>query len=85
MSKFTITVSHLVEVDLDESKFTPDFMSEFRENFYPFLSIEDHANHIAQLKVRELLMPFIEGYGPALDFGIDAEIVDVSMDVLLKE
>ena len=60
-------------------------MEEFRENFYPFNSIEDHANHIAQLKVRELLMPFIEGYGPALDLGISAEIVDVSMDTLTVE
>ena len=85
MRKYTVTVSHLVEVDLDESKFTAEFMDEFRENFYPFHSIESHANHIAKLKVRELLMPFIEGHGAAPDFSISAEIVDVSMDTLLVE
>lgn len=70
-----VEVAQVVEVEVDEKKFTPDFMAEFRRDFYPFLSIEDHLRHLAQLHARNIAGndSFIEGYGPAKEMGIRFE------------
>jgi hypothetical protein len=71
-----IAVTQIVEVSVDESKFTPDFLAEFREHFYQFQSIDEHLKHLAQLHARGLCDDdsFIEGYGPAIDFGIKVKV-----------
>jgi hypothetical protein len=74
MTSRTVRVSQLIEVTVDESKFTPEFMSEFRrETMYSFTLIEDHIAHLAQLYARSLVhdnRDYIEGYGIARDMGI---------------
>lgn len=72
-----VQVTQWVEVTLDESKFDEKFMSEFREYFYPFATIEDHYQHLAQMGARGLYdsySPFIEGYGPPKDMGIKIHV-----------
>lgn len=72
-----IDVEIPVTVTVDETKFTPAFLAEFREYFYPFVDIEDHIRHIAFLAATGRLgeLPcFIEGYGPSQDFGIKVTI-----------
>ncbi len=69
----TVGVSQLVEVQVDEAKFTPKFMEEFRQAFFPFQTIDDHILHLAQLHARGLaddFSTFIEGYGDPKEFGI---------------
>ncbi|MEW9304739.1 hypothetical protein [Labrys neptuniae] len=82
--KFRIEVCQTVEVELDEAKFTPAFMEEFRKSFFPFFEIGEHAEHIAQLVARGVIDTspsyFIEGYGPAKDMGIKAEITGTEID-----
>lgn len=78
--KKTIEVTFYVNVEVDENKFTPEFMDEYRENFYQFNDIDDHMKHIAQLEARDLLMRFTEGYGPISEFGIKAETVAVTVE-----
>lgn len=89
MSDFLIKVTQFVKVKLDETKFTPEFLSEFRESFYPFRSIEDHAEHIGLLVARGVYeaspyIPneFIEGYGPIGEFGISAAVEDFDTEVV---
>lgn len=80
--KFTVAVTQIVEVELDETKFDEAFMAEFRESFYPFWEIEDHAEHIAQLEARGLLSEeFTEGYGPLKDMGIVADVIDCNEEL----
>jgi hypothetical protein len=71
--KMTIEVSQFVDVTVDETKFTPEFMAEFRENFYPFHAIDDHIHHLAQLAARGVISTpcFIEGYGDSREMGIE--------------
>lgn len=70
--KRKIKVVQVVEVEVDEDKFTDDFLSRFRQTQYDF-DLSDHLNHIAQLEARGILQPeFVEGYGPAKDMGIRA-------------
>jgi len=85
---FHVSVTQVVKVTLDADKFDGAFMEEFRAGFYPFTSLEDHAEHIAQLQAREMIeatkysSDFIEGYGESRDMGIIAETVETEIEVL---
>lgn len=85
---FRVAVTQIVEVSLDASKFDEAFMAEFRKSFYSFDTIEEHAEHIAQLQARgmidvEFTPEFIEGYGPSEEMGIKAKVIDTEMDMVL--
>ena len=81
MRKFHIRVTSEVAVELDESKFTDEFMRDFRESFYEHYTLQDHAKYIAQLAAREILDErFIEGYGPASGMGIVARVLCVDVE-----
>lgn len=75
----TVVVRQDVEVTVDESKFTPQFMESFRRHFYGFQTIDEHIDHIAQARARGLIQSsadFLEGYGPLKDFGVAVRVVD---------
>lgn len=81
--KKLVEVTRVIEVEVDETKFTPQFMEEFRDSFYPFMSIDDHLKHLAQLEARGLLdSRFIEGYGAAKDMGIKTRVVDQEEEIV---
>lgn len=84
MAKFTARVIIDVEIDLDESKFDEAFMAEFRQSFYQFHDIEDHAGHLAQLEARGLLGFFTEGYGDIREMGIDGKEIAVTVEDLTR-
>jgi hypothetical protein len=69
---------------VDETKFTPEFMAEFRQHFSPFETLDEHLAHLAQLHARGVVDDdqFIGGYGPAKDMGIRFEVVTQSEDVI---
>lgn len=67
----TVRVTQEIVVEIDESKFTEDFLNEF--SCYMFdADIEEHIKYLAGLYACEIIDEdsFIEGYGPAKDFGI---------------
>lgn len=69
----TVSMECSVNVTVDESKFTPEFMEEFRKYFYDFDTVDDHIAHLAQLVIRGLVnqhSAFIEGYGKPDSMGI---------------
>ncbi|KQV66599.1 hypothetical protein [Caulobacter sp. Root343] len=73
--KFSVLVSQVVEVTIDDSKLDEAFMAEFRASHYQFDTVEQHAEHIAQLAARGLIdmgpNPFVEGYGPLVEVGVE--------------
>ena len=77
-----VQVTFDVRVSVDESKLNEEFMSEYRQSFYDFFSINDHIKHLAQLKVRGILEPFTEGYGEIKDLGITTEICDQEENII---
>lgn len=88
----TVAVTQYVTVTIDESKFTPEFMEEFRGDFYPFDSINDHIEHLAQLTARCIISQtkhypdeFIEGYGTAEDMGIETSINDRDNEIEVQD
>ena len=80
MKTYRVSVTQPIDITLDEAKFDGEFMSDFRKSFYPFNTVEQHAEHLAQLCARGIydLSPyvseFVEGYGPSLGMGIQAAI-----------
>lgn len=81
MAKFEISVTQVLEITIDENKMNEEFMEEFRKNFYPFMYLEDHAKHIAQLYARGIYSGWtneeVEGYGSLReDFGVRVSDVD---------
>jgi hypothetical protein len=80
--KRKVEVTFLVEVEVDETKFTPEWIADWQKVFYPFNSVEDHIEHIAQMEARDILNPnFTEGYGPLAEMGIKASVIDKRADV----
>lgn len=78
----SIDVIFSVKVNVDESKFTPEFMRHFSRYFYEFETIEEHMEHIAYLAARDMLDPdFTEGYGPLKDMGISAKVTDIITEI----
>lgn len=78
-----VEVTMRVRVKTDDAKFTQEWMAEYRQHFSPFFTVDDHAEHIAQLEAREVLDPkFTEGYGPLAEMGIAAEVMETTMDVV---
>jgi len=85
MKEYQVEVTQVVKVKIDETKFTEDFMAEFRAGMYPFEDVEDHIKHLAQLGAREQIgsfEPFVEGYGPIAGMGIEVEIVSQVEDII---
>jgi len=80
--KKIVEVNFGVRVLIDETKFTSEFMQEFREYFYDFKTIDDHVKHLAQLEVRGLLDDeFTEGYGNLSNMGIKVQVIDTTMEI----
>lgn len=77
-TKKTVYVTLTIDVEVDETKFTDEFMQEFRDTFYQFNKLDDHIEHLAQLHARGIYDDdsFIEGYGPASDMGIRLSHID---------
>lgn len=86
MMERLVDVRFTVRVTTDDEKFTEDWMQSFRRVFYPSETVDEHAEHIAQLEARGILAPcFTEGYGPLADMGIKAETVDCWTDVISED
>ncbi len=60
MKKFRVLVTVPVEVEIDEEKIDKKRMEEFRDSFYEFTELKEHAEHLAQLIVRFPDMKFVE-------------------------
>lgn len=85
MAKFIVDVTQTVEVEFDETSFDEAFMADFRESFYPFYTLTDHAEHIAQLQARgivdlERIPEFVEGYGPSDRIGLRARVIGIEIE-----
>ncbi|GAB6043322.1 hypothetical protein [Endothiovibrio diazotrophicus] len=75
----TVEVTQVIEVTVDETKFTPEFLAEFSSYMFPFEDVDEHIKHLAQMHARGLAdypSTFIEGYGEAKDMGIKFKVVE---------
>lgn len=85
MKRFQVEVTQTFDIKVDESKFTPEFMADFRKSFYDFQTIDDHIKHLAQMYARGIVTPFtkfIEGYGAPKDIGLEFTEVAQEEDIV---
>lgn len=70
MKKFECVVERTDKftVEFDETVCNEKWMDDFRQVFYDFYSLDQHADHIAQHRAR-FGRRFIEGYGIPLEDG----------------
>lgn len=81
MEKYVKVIS-TVKVIVDETKFTPQFLKEFRECFCDLQTIDEHIQRLAKLKVGGYCdQDFVEGYGSQEDMGISLEIEDIESEI----
>ena len=78
--KRRVVVTQTVEIEVDETKFTPEFMEEFRQDFYSFHDLDDHILHLGQLFARGILRSFTEGYGEIDDLGVRGREIECDME-----
>ncbi|GAA0347876.1 hypothetical protein GCM10008931_43960 [Oceanobacillus oncorhynchi subsp. oncorhynchi] len=76
-------------VILNESVFTEEWMEEFREFFFDYYTLEEHAQHIAQHRAR-FGRSFIEGYGVPLEDGqipywANKDLVNDGIDIVVLD
>ena len=68
------TVTQVITVEVDESKFTPQFLKEFREQIYELDTLDDHLEFLAEKyatgRIQGHAHEFVEGYGRLGDMGI---------------
>lgn len=82
-----VEVRQVIEVTVDETQFTPEWMASFRESFYHYRDLDAHMGHLAQLQAREVIdrpqlnNKFIEGYGNAANMGIATRTIDTIVEV----
>ena len=79
MKKMTFSVNTEIEVTVDETKFTDEFLEEFNTTMFQCDEVEDHMRHIAELAGTGqigIFDDFLEGYGPLEDFGIKFTVKD---------
>src|SRR5690606_17976566 len=82
ITKRRLLVTQEIVVSIDTAKFTEEFMAEFRESFYPFNTVDDHMEHIAQLAARGIWNgEFVEGYGKPSKLGVYVSSDDVETEV----
>lgn len=64
MKRYKCVVTRREEyiIELDDSKLNQEWMQEFKEVFYDFDDLEEHAEHIAKERAR-FGDSFLEGYG----------------------
>lgn len=78
--KVEVTTTNTYEIELDENVINEEWMQEFRETFYSFNTLEEHAQQIAEQRVRnaERTDTFLEGYGRVRikDYGFDSKSWD---------
>lgn len=70
MESFNCTVERIdkYKVEFDETVINEQWMESFRQVFYDFDTLEEHAEHIAQYRAR-FGRGFIDGYGVPLENG----------------
>lgn len=78
--KKTVVVEIVVNVEVNEDKFTPEFMDSFNEQFFLLDDLNSHICYIAQLKALGML-EFSETYD-LQEMGIKAKIELVESEIL---
>lgn len=87
MRKFKCVITRIdeYEIEFDENIINDEWIKEYKQTFYPFDNLADHAEHISQHRAR-FQEDFIEGYGVPLvngkiPYGADPQDVEKGINI----
>lgn len=73
-----------VGVEVDESKFTPEFIEDFSKHFFDIEDVEGHRAYLAELfatgRISGMSNEFVEGYGVLKDMGIRLKMIATAVE-----
>ncbi|MFS0855224.1 hypothetical protein [Paenibacillus taichungensis] len=82
--KVEVTTTNTYEIEIDENVLNEERLQDFRDTFYSFHSLKEHAVYLAEQRVRkaERTDSFLEGYGKVRikDYGFDSKNWDSPVD-----
>lgn len=82
---FEVTIHRTVEVHFDEEKMTKEVQDIFSQTMWKVKDIAEIIKHIARMVAMDDHYigsdHFIEGLGPARDFGITADVTDEDEEI----
>ena len=83
MKTTNVEVIQRISVEYDETKFTQEFLDSFPESFFPFDTIDEHIEYLADGYARGFWdeFSFIEGYGQAKEWGFKFELYDAETNI----
>ncbi|WP_057465582.1 hypothetical protein [Pseudovibrio sp. POLY-S9] len=89
MARYRVEMKSTVLMDIDESKFTDEFMEQYRQLIDPgFSEVRDHADLLAYLNLREIAEngSFIEGYGDLKQQGVEfVGLPEIKTEAVLRD
>ncbi|KZL19047.1 hypothetical protein [Pseudovibrio sp. Ad37] len=89
MARYRVEMKSTVLIDIDESKFTDEFMEQYRQLIDPgFCEVRDHAGLLAELAVGGIIENgcFVEGYGDLNQQGIQlVELPKIETEAILRD
>lgn len=83
IKEITVMVTQEIKVTLDSSKLNVGFNKEFSEMMWDVDCLEDHAEHLAQMKARGMIGfdNYVEGYGDLSGLNITVNEVLLTTDI----
>ncbi|UTU08054.1 hypothetical protein CcrC1_gp368 [Caulobacter phage C1] len=84
-----IEVKTIVRVEVDETKFTPEFMEEYSKYFNFRDTVEEHQEYLGRIFAAGIIdgfqEEFVEGYGKLKDMGIRLSLLQETAEVLHEQ
>lgn len=80
---FEVEITKIVEVEVDESIFTPEFNKSFSRHFYDIYCPSEHLENLAKQYARDNFMSngSPEGYPSAQEMGLKIRLIEDWTDV----
>ncbi|SDR07983.1 hypothetical protein [Pseudovibrio sp. Tun.PSC04-5.I4] len=89
MARYRVELKSTILIDIDESKFTEEFMEQYRELIDPsFREVRDHAGLLAEFALGGIAEngDFVEGYGDLNQQGIKfVDLPQVETEAILRD
>lgn len=92
MARFEIAVQKVIEIELIEEAFTPEFLDEFAHCIHYFSELYEHAEYLARLiadgQIDQATFDFngfVEGYGEISNFVREVRVGGTEVDTEILE
>lgn len=80
MKKYRFAITQIVEIEIDEDNFGPDFLAEFSTTMWTVHDPKEVAQHIAFNFGFNGAYDFVEGVGDLEEMGVNVSSIEVDVE-----